>query len=850
MRENMKSRTGFNKLSAILVMLILLVFANVQRIYALEHPFILANAAEKIRLQELIDNYGWAAGRLEDMEQNMATHLQRHKASPSNYLKEVPGFPGIVNAHGKVLNLALEAGVLYFMTENEDYAQLAADILNVYVQQLGVEGLEPIISTDGPVRDYWDLFPLIGLTYDFIHPFLLKEDTMVFDKVSGGRIAFDNEKAQLMLERTVEYGFKYWIEGSNHTIMEGAGILYCALDIEDKQKRDAYIQTFLKGSRPMTGMYWMKQLMLDNHGVWPESAGYSEAGQIVYILMDALDRSYPEFGIFDGCEKMLTGFSDKLFYSYPNNSESVCFGDAHRQKEGRPKVPEFVIHFVRRAGLEEEAKPLLQDMTADREEYGVGASLSHHTRRGGHWMYKEFLSMEKLTGYEPKRIESETVILPYAGIVIQNNLHCTDKKEHGMMYYTGGAEYVHSHCSGLDLEIYGAGSVMSGVGGICIPRRRSDAKFNDYYRDYAGHNTVVVNGTSRGGSVGFWGSQKMLYMDRTQMEALEPEPYTPAVSKEFSFSSQILNDTINQCMQQRIVSMVRTSETSGYYFDLFRSRSEGENKYHDYIYHNIGDSFVLRQDSGAALALHSADDRYPSYPVTRYRVKKAEKNGTTSRYISPDNNGGKYTESLTLRFPGWHYFTDVMTSDTSVKGIKGTFSIDSLNRYVHVAMPSGIEREYTAAKAPPIYEAAGGYAAVAKKGKEEKTHAQVLSIRQYGEAWNRPFIVIYEPSANENPTVQSVENILDNGKVIGAKVVSNVDGKVITDRIISRDRAGETYIDQNTKFSFTGRFAIVRTVKSESGNKLELYIGDGTELSYQGHQLSAVDAKAYKSLDL
>lgn len=823
----------------------LLTLATAHGTFALDRPCIWAGAEDKARLRKVIAESGWAAGRLDDMKQNMAPHLERHKASPPDFLKKtVPEIPAEVNAHGKPLNLALEAGVLYFMTENDDYAQLAADILNVYVQHLGVDGHEVVISTSGPERDYWDLFPMVGLTYDFIHPYLTRGGRTVFDKLSGKRIPFDDAKAQVMFERVVETGFEAWIEGSNHTIHEGAGILYCALSIKDKQKRDAHIRTFLNGSRPMTGLYWMKQSFLENNGVWPESVGYSGAGEVIYILMDVMDRVYPGLGILNGCEKLLPGLSDRLFYTYPGNAENVCFGDSHRGRTGHPGIPASAIRFVRRAGLEKKAKALLCHIKADREQYGESSKVSHNSR-GGNWAYNEFLTMDLLEGYEPKRIESQAVVLPYAGVVIQNNLHGADKKEHGLMYYTGGAEYVHSHLSGLDFEIFGAGYVMSGVGGLYSPR--DAAIFNDYYRSYAGHNTVVVNGKSRGGSEGFWGQQKMLYMNTTRMESLEPKPYAPAVSKDFTFSSQILNDKVNKATQQRMVSIVRTSETSGYYFDLFRSRSEAENEHHDYIYHNIGDSFSLHHADETALALNKTDDRYQSYPVTRYRVNQDEKT-TIHRYISPNDKGGRYTESLTLRFPGWHYFSGVMSSAPDEQSIHGTFFMKALGRYNHVAMPGGFAREYTAAKAPPVFDAVKPYAAIAVKGKEEKSMAQVLSVRQPGEAWDRPFIVIYEPSANEKPTVQHVENILFEGKVIGARVVSQVDGKLITDLIIARDRAGETYKDPDSRLSFTGRFAIIRTVTDSSGRKIELYIGDGKELTFQGHKLVAKDGKAYETL--
>jgi hypothetical protein len=65
--------------------------------------------------------------------------------------------------------------------------------------------------------------------------------------------------------------------------------------------------------------------------------------------------------------------------------------------------------------------------------------------------------------------------------------------------------------------------------------------------------------------------------------------------------------------------------------------------------------------------------------------------------------------------------------------------------------------------------------------------------------------MIFEPSLDETPTVKSVENIVDAGKVI-------------TDLILAQDQADASY--KNAETSFTGRFAIIRTIKSDAGNEL------------------------------
>ncbi|MBV5342182.1 hypothetical protein JZU68_00700, partial [bacterium] len=62
-------------------------------------------------------------------------------------------------------------------------------------------------------------------------------------------------------------------------------------------------------------------------------------------------------------------------------------------------------------------------------------------------------------------------------------------------------------------------------------------------------------------------------MSKVTLDASEPAPDDIAVSKDFTFSTQSLNDTYNNCVQQRTVGLIRTGDKSGYYLDVFRSKS-------------------------------------------------------------------------------------------------------------------------------------------------------------------------------------------------------------------------------------------------------------------------------------
>jgi len=821
----------------------------------ISRPVILVENKEKNEILEKIARYGEMKEAYTDLKTWADIKVADHKKNPSALLDQIPAFGGHRREHANALTVGVNCGIMYFLTGDEAYAQISADILNVYAN--GILQMDPDsikIAESTFFMDARVAWKQIGLTYDFIAPFLKKPDTKVYNRGIKAFAAYRNKDTQNAIMRLARYGLKNWAADSNHPLLESSGILYNIMAIDDPEERAALVDVFVKGNKRSfggpdqffanekeamavvtsgagitmgNGLLWARDTMLKNGGHWPETPSYSGFFGPILGWMDLVDRVYPQYKLFENAKPIFTAIIDRKMFNYPNDTQGVAFGDSRRDFVSRFHHGAYqeLIKIARRVGYKEIENDLMQVCKADLEKYdgSVHAYVPKVvTSSGTDYGSGSFFSYDRVDGVQGISQDFQTAEFKHAGVVIQKNVNVKDKKAYGLMCYAGGAHYVHSHLSGLDLELYGAGLIMGGVAAdVAGPSMRASDLNRNYYRIYAGHNTVIVNGESHGREKGSWKSDGMLYMDRTRTEAMEPEHMKPAISKEFTFSSQRLDDNVNNCVQQRIVSIVRTGEESGYYFDMFRSISMNGNKYSDYIYHNVGDKFTLSGSNGEPLALSGQDQRYKSYVV---------------------NGKNAWGQDYQLLFPGWHYFESVKVSSPMAGAVQGAFALEGKDkdRYMHIAMPGGVEREYASVEAPPILEAANGY---------DKKKARVLTIRQPGEAWDRPFIVIFEPSANEKPTVQSVENILLNGKVIGARVVSNVDGKVITDLIISRDKAGETYEDTDSRLSFTGRFAIIRTVKSSSGQKIDLYIGDGKKLTFQGRQLVAKDGKAFKTFN-
>ncbi len=161
-----------------------------------------------------------------------------------------------------------------------------------------------------------------------------------------------------------------------------------------------------------------------------------------------------------------------------------------------------------------------------------------------------------------------------------------------------------------------------------------------------------------------------------------------------------------------------------------------------------------------------------------------------------------------------------------------SYAVDTAyQRDKRLFIPGAEGREYARALALETKEAPSPY---------DKSPAPVLVIRQRGEAWTRPFAVVYEPTAAAAGTIQAVTALTQRGEFAGFKIVQQTAGRARTDYVLVLPTATSTYEDAALGLSFTGRYAVVSLDDRDACRSL--YLGEGTRLRLRDRELVAPPA--------
>ncbi|SEJ81226.1 Heparinase II/III-like protein [Cyclobacterium xiamenense] len=786
-----------------------------------QRPFIWVRAQDRMAILEKVEKQSWANEIYTEFIGQLDKTIQIHESDPVQFLGELPfdwekgtgdqippfhrtyhiedGIHKNLDnateaemAHARTLirylQVAVDCGIAYYLTEEEKYAQCAADILYVFVtavRQSPVSewrGRGGWLFPDDGFREVREIGYKVPLVYDFIADYL-KDGGKPFDPVKNSKTEFPVAAAQEVFRTYAALSIHYGQTGSNHPILEAPNLVYNALAMENEQERDRLLAYFLtENTENQDALSEMAKMYKKKGDLWPETSQYlNAAASILTRLMLVVNRYDPTNRLGQRYAPILYSLPALDYLVYPNG-QLIRWGDGKRT--GTPPYSSY-----------EEAY-LLGAMDGSEEITREFASLLVSAMQEGAYHRSGILAVlwyaQEYSGEGEELVLPRTDKVDHAGIFLQRNESDTGNPEDGLMAFVGGAHMVHGHAEGMNIELYGRGEVL----GVDNGRGRYQQDIHENYsRLFAAHNTVIVNGNSR--SEGGWVN---LGINTVTQIAMEPQPWEKALSPDHSFSiTRFVDDKgeLAKAVQERTLAVIRTSDTSGYYVDVFRSRSELPEQYHDYLYHNIGDSLVFLNDE---LTLIPTPDRYTA------------------------NAALPWIQNRQYRHPGWHFFDAVQTAENYQKGVRARFVAEKFDQpiYMDLHIPPQDGRSYTKVLAPPTFEAPDPY---------ENQATPTLLIRQQGEAWHQPFALVFEPFGGPaaTPSLQSVEKLTQDGAFAGFFIRSRVAAQERLQYVLI-PMPGKGYRDKGQGISFTGSFAVITT--DSDGMLQSIYIGEGEELRY------------------
>ncbi len=800
-------------------------------------PSIWVTPADRESILAKIDTQPWARAQFDALKERTAAGVAAHRRDPQAYLNtlswvgaapgEHPTLPriednmastGRANAQTAMQSLlghAVDCGVLFYLTGERDYAVVAADVLQAFVRAL--RGM-PINLNPG--NGGWIYFndhlyearavgAQIPIVYDFIAAHVREPGVTVLDLATGRRVPFAYDDAQAVFRTYARLAVEHGMSDTNWPVLEMPSLTHNTLALDDPDERAhwlAYV-THVDAERqdPLAKIFHEFE---EAEGVWPESIQYSSgvAGNVTYIV-SLLRRQSPALALPHGFASIPRSMLRLRDFRFPNG-EYVRFGDGPRRSSPPYRSLEMAYALAEREG---DAEGMREFGGVLREAVEAG-ELNRGRLAGTLSGASVYLAPLDLLWFSPvyavppvaKPLPSVSDELPFAGLVLQRNLALDGNPAHGLMAAVSGAAYVHSHASGLALELYGAGAVLGPNAG---KGRYTTDEHENHRRLFAAANTVIVNGAAR--SSGGWVN---LGIDTVRPVTLEPAVGAAPVSPHHSFMVTAFRQDHGAdapAPQERLVGLVRTSPSTGFYVDVFRSRTQAgeENQFHDYLYRNLGEEVRLLGAEGP-LSLVPHPDRFKPVP------------------------GSVWRRNDTFLYPGWHVFQNVKASRAVAGDVMAQFTTSALTprpAVMRVYMAGEAGREYVTAMAPSVAEAPDGY---------NNKPVPVLAVRQKGEAWHRPFAVVYEPRfADATEGVETVAPLRAGGRFQGFTVRSRVDGEVRNHLILIPADPDAGYRDETLGLTFKGRYAVVTT--ADDGRVLDLYVGEGSALDYRGHSLRA-----------
>lgn len=714
----------------------------------------------------------------------------------------------IEGINNNIMRMAFTSSALYYLSGEVKYAKFAFDLFDTYMTGIQYRK-EPFdvsfghhqtlagLSSFEVIQEVAILNSLTGI-YDFLYRYIQQ-------KAPAKNQIYSN-----VFRKWADLQIAHGVAFNNWNLMQAKNVLNIALMLdEDKAYSDGkgnqYYTNYILNTS--SERQWSLQKVVDEGfdketGLWNESAGYS-----LGVLNDVVGF----VGFFDKyydadlaaklpiLKKAVTSVAQYLF----PNGYYASFGDSHyghinlnaaylmvanAKKNNKPEQEKYFTQYIK--AVQQYFKE--RGQTVERSEGGRGNSLNILLNQDEKVELDESITAGNVSDYITPVFSSDHVSL--------FNLRNGFDMNNGLMIAMSGSKGNHMHAGGMSMEIYGKGYILGPESGIGTNYFQAD--YAEYYSQFPAHNTVAVDGISA----------YPVMKSNHGFEVMSAYP-APGVSKNYfpsvSFGNLYFLEPETQSDQTRLISAIRTSDSTAYYIDLFRSkRKDGKDKMHDYFYHNMGQQLEVNDHSGKPLSLQPTEQ---------------------------------------LSFGGGHLFAYDYIYDkksiTTDKDIHAVFNLSVTgkeNVQMNMWMKGEKGREIISAKSPKS-------TAIDRMGLPKEIAELPLPTivaRQTGEAWTKPFVVVFEPSSGKQPaSIISTSYFKPTGAendFVGILVESNTNTK---DYIFSATDGKKELMFNDKKF--IGKYAVVSELSNQLGY---LFLGNGSNISKSGFSINIAEGAGSAAL--
>lgn len=707
----------------------------------------------------------------------------------------------IESLNREIMGIARDAAFLYWLTGEEQYARLAAGVFDVYMQGIYYRDV-PVDLNHGHQQT------LVGMSsFEVIHEDILNEIVPLYDFLYDYLAIHYADKLNIYAG-----AFKKWADNiiangvphNNWNLMQARFVINIGMVLEDNETypdgkgREYYIDYILNQS---SIRQWSLKKLADygydpNTGIWAECPGYSSVVLNDYANFTNLFDRNLGFDLTKDLPVITKAVAATPQYLFPNRM--ICgFGDTHPGYLNTTPIVRMIDNAQVNGKREQEDyfTALLKCLEPNIGKYGEKKNV--RVSVNAFFDDKPLRLNPQIPAGKLEDYVSPVFYAPNVSWLVQRNgMH----PRHSLMISMNASEGNHMHANGISMELYGKGYVLGPDAGIGL-YLYSGLDYSEYYSQFPSHNTVCVDGISA-------------YPVMKSNHAFRLNSCFPAITAkkgEFfpvTYSDVYFREPESCADQTRLMGIVTTGPETGYYVDIFRSRKvEGGDKMHDYFYHNLGQTFSLTGTDGAELGLQPTEE---------------------------------------LAFAGAHlyaysYLYDKKMAETD-KDIKATFTIamkDGDDISMNLWMKGEAERKVFTALSPMTE----GYSRIPGMPYDIKKQPTLTFVaRQAGEAWNRPFVSIYEPSSVKEPgqilsvTYPSVK-CEDEGSHVGICVEQKDSRK---DYIFSSDNPA--HLCSIDKMQVKATYAVCGSKNNED---CMLFMGNGTLL-----QTSFITVKSVQNSDV